>query len=91
MFSGPLFIRGIYRVIMIILFIHQRQSKFLHIKEDQEYEILEYRYYSSGAICTVTTNVENDDHGAHETRLNEIFMDARIKISSCIYGRLLVR
>ena len=79
MFSGRLFIRCIYRVIMIILFIHQRQSKFFHVKEDQKHEILYHHCYLSGAICTATTNVANDDHSAHETRHNEISMDARIK------------
>jgi hypothetical protein len=76
---------------MTILSIHQRQSKFLHVKEDKEHDILEYRCYSSGAICTIKTNVKNDDHGAHETRHNEIFIDARIKRSSCICGRSFIR
>jgi hypothetical protein len=79
MFSGRLFIRCIYRVIMIISFIYQWQSKFVHVKEDQKHEILEYPCYLSGAICTITTNVTNDDYSAHETRYNEIFMDIRIK------------
>jgi hypothetical protein len=42
---------------MTILFIHQRQSKFLHVKGDKEHEILECRYLA-GAICTITTDVE---------------------------------
>jgi hypothetical protein len=69
---------------MNILCIHKPQSKFLHAKEDKEHEILEYSYLSS-AIYIITTNVGNDDHGAHETRHNKIFMDARIKRSSCIF------
>ena len=91
MFSGRLSIRCVHRVIMIILFIYQRQSKFLRVKEDQKHEILEYHCCLSGAICTTTKNVTNNDHTAHETRHNEIFMDARTKRSSCICGRLLVR
>jgi hypothetical protein len=75
---------------MIILFIHQRQSKFLHVKEDQKHEILEYHCYLSCAICTITTNVDNYDHSAHETRHNEMFMDERIKRSSSICGSSLV-
>jgi len=66
MFARHLFIRCIYRVIKSILLIHQRKSTFLHEKGDQKHEIFEDNCHLSGAICTVTTNVENDYHRAHD-------------------------